>query len=253
MEIGLDYMHLRSRAGHYGLRWTGIAVLLVGIAIAIAGASYYGYFFWLRFELNSYQEQRPELVRADAPPVAPGKLTVRHLALPPGVGAEYAAAQRFTPTDGAAPPDAADLLPAAKLRIPGLALKVDLNEQISTRDPSSTDELVIRRAGQLKESVNPGARGALWFLGPAGGNVADSFSGLKDAPAYLAAAADELQIIVSTDAQEYLYLATHADVIPDNKFNFSKTDRATVHLAVPVPNGVHDHFLILSGELVGVR
>jgi hypothetical protein len=26
-----------------------------------------------------------------------------------------------------------------------------------------------------------------------------------------------------------------------------------VHLAVPVPTGLYDHFLVLSGELVGMR
>lgn len=253
MEIGLDYMHIRSRAEHYGLRWTGIALLLVGIGLFLAAGSYYGYFFWLRLSLNDYNAQRQELVRADAPPVEPGKLTVRHLALPPGVGAEYAAAQGFTPTDGAAGTDPDNALPpAAKLRISALDLKVDIKDQISLKkELVSTDELIIRNAVQVKDLANPGAPGALWFLGPAG-NVADSFSDLKDAPDSLNAGG-QIQIIVSNGEHDYLYLATHSDVIPDNKFNFSTTDRATVHLAVPVPNGVHDHFLILSGELVGMR
>ena len=255
MEIGLDYMHIRSRAEHYGLRWAGIALLLVGIGLALAGASYYGYIFWLRFGLDDYNAQWQGQVelRADAPAAdADGRAIVRELALFSAVGAERAAALGFTPTAGAAP---GELTPARELRIAALGIKADLGELLSTSELIARYATEAMSAGQMEELANPGELGALWFLGPAGGG-GDSFSGLKDAPDSLAAGG-EIQIITTNGEQDYLYLATHTDVIPADDFSIPTAeldpDRATVHLAVPVPDGMYDHFLVLSGELVGVR
>lgn len=256
MEIGLDYMHIRSRAEHYGLRWAGIALLLVGIGLALAGASYYGYIFWLRFGLDDYNAQwqgQVELL-ADAPTAADadGRAIVRELALFPTAGAERAAALGFTPTAGTAP---GELTRARELGIAAVGLKIDLGELISTSELISRYATEAMSAGQIEDLANPGELGALWFLGPAGG-AADSFSGLKDAPDSLAGGG-EIQIIVNNGEQDYLYLATHSDVIPADDFSIPNAalhpDRATVHLAVPVPDGMYDHFLVLSGELVGVR
>ena len=255
MEIGLDYMHIRSRAEHYGLRWAGIALLLVGIGLALAGASYYGYIFWLRAGLDDYNAQwtgQVETVDAAAPADADGRAIVQELALMGDIGAERAAALGFTPTAGAAP---GELTPADELRIAALGLKVDLGELHSTSELIDRYATEAMSAGQMEDLANPGELGALWFLGPAGGG-SDSFNGLKDAPDSLAGGG-EIQIIVNNGEQDYLYLATHSDVIPADDFSIPNAalhpDRATVHLAVPVPDGMYDHFLVLSGELVGVR
>ncbi len=253
MEIGLDYMHIRSRAEHYGLRWTGIALLLVGLGLALAGGSYYGYIFWLRYGLDDYNAERPGLVQAveaAALPAADGSLTVRELSLPPGVYDEQAAKLGFTPLSGAGA--APDSLPAAaELRVKALDIKVSVAELHSAGESVASYAMDSISAGQLDGFANPGEQGAMWLFGPAGGGPY-GFSNLTRAPQYLAET-DGLPIIVSSDEQDYLYLATHTDVIPASDLALTNADRATVHLAVPVPDGLYDHFLILSGELVGKR
>ena len=249
MEIGLDYMHIRSRAEHYGLRWTGIALLLVGLGLALAGGSYYGYIFWLRFELDDYRAQRQDvtpLVESAATAAADGSVMVRELALPPGVYDERAAGMEFTPLSGAAGAAPGSLPAATELRVRDLNIKVSVDELQSAK-AYAMDAIA---AGQRDGFANPGEQGAVWFFGPAGGSY--GFSNLRRAPHYVDGR-EGLPIIVSNGEQDYLYLATHTDVIPASDLVLSSTDRATVHLAVPVPDGLYDHFLVLSGELVGMR
>lgn len=250
MEIGLDYMHIRSRAEHYGLRWTGIALLLVGLGLALAGGSYYGYIFWLRFGLDDYRAQRQDvtpLVESAATAAADGSVMVRELALPPGVYDERAAGMGYTPLSGTAGAAPGSLPAATKLRVPALDIKVSVDELLSTK-AYAMDSIAD---GQRDGLANPGEQGAMWFLGPAGGGPY-GFSNLRQAPHYVDGT-EGLPIIVSNREQDYLYLATHTDVIPASDLALSSTDRATVHLAVPVPDGLYDHFLVLSGELVGMR
>ena len=249
MEIGLDYMHIRSRAEHYGLRWAGIALLLVGLGLALAGGSYYGYIFWLRLGLDDYRTQRQDVtpvVESAATPAADGSVMVRELALPPGVYDEYAAKEEFTPLSGSAGAAPGSLPAATKLRVPALDIKVSVDELLSTK-AYAMDSIAAGQDGL----ANPGEQGAMLFIGPAGGGPY-GFSNLRQAPHYVDGT-EGLPIIVSNREQDYLYLATHTDVIPASDFALSSADRATVHLAVPVPDGLYDHFLVLSGELVGKR
>ena len=53
-------MQMRSRAQRYGLRWTGIGLLLAGIALIIIGLAYYGNLYWLRAGVDGYAAQRQD-------------------------------------------------------------------------------------------------------------------------------------------------------------------------------------------------
>lgn len=241
MEIGLDYMQIRSRAEHYGLRWAGIALLLVGLGLALAGGSYYGYHFWPRLWLDEYKTQRLDvdvvpIGETAAQPADADDNRVRQLALPPGVYDERVVADGFTPlasADGAAP----GVLPAAaNLKVNDLGIRVVVGS-----------DRVVQRG-----DANPGERGALWIDGRTAGKN-NSINNLSRAPDLMEH--QDLPIIVKSGEQEYLYLATHTDVIPESEWDpagAGRSDRATVHLVVLVPR-VDDHYLVLSGELVGVR
>ncbi len=254
MEIGLDYMHMRSRAQHYGLRWAGIAILLVGMALVLAGGIYYGYIFWLRAELGDYAAQRQDVAvieNVGAQSDAAEGVTVSALTLPAGTYPEQIEQLGFIPM----PSDAAAALgtqpPATRLSIPSLGIDARPDALSVTGESIVNYASGINPTGQLATSANPGERGAMWFFGPAG-KGANSFGGLTKAPELLVDG-EEVLLVVGNGSQEYLYLGTHTDVIHSAALRLSSTDRATVHLVVPVPTGLYDHFLVLSGELVGMR
>ena len=254
MEIGLDYMHMRSRAQHYGLRWTGIAILLVGMGLALSGGIYYGYIFWLRAELGDYAAQRQDVAvieNVGAQSNAAEGVTVAALTLPAGAYPEQIEQLGFIPMQSDAAAALGTQLPATRLSIPSLGIDAKSAALRVTGASVVNYASGINPSGQLATSANPGERGAMWFFGPAG-KGSNSFGGLTKAPELLVDGEDVL-LVVGNGSQEYLYLGTHTDVIHSSALQLSSTDRATVHLVVPVPTGLYDHFLVLSGELVGMR
>ena len=250
MEIGLDYMHMRTRAQHYALRWTGIALLLAGIGLVIAGGIYYGYIFSLRADLNDYVAQRQGLEIIQASGDA-GGATVAPLFLPAGGSVDGIEELGFIPVSSDAASAPGTQPPAAWVTIPTLGIDRRLDSSsvsgLSIVDYASG----VDPSRQSEVSVNPGEKGPLWLFGPAG-NAVNGFGGLTDAPGMLAKGNDIL-ITVGNGSQEYLYLGTHTSVIKSATMQLSSTDLATIHLVAPVPPGLYDHFLILSGELVGMR
>lgn len=255
MEIGLDYMQIRTQAQYHGLRWVGIGLLIVGIALIVIGLAYYGNLFWLRSGVDNYAAQRADVVQLPAsqtPRVAGDGKVVSALALPPGTYAEDVSRLGFTPLG---PSDAHPLgsLPQAKrVIVPELGINVRTS-QTGLSGPSVLD------AAENKDRVdlgvvqaNPGERGALWFFGEAGQGGANNFGGLEDAAEFLVEGEDIL-IFVDNGDQVFLYAGTHTDVFPTGDLRLSGTNRSTIHLTVPVPSGLYDHFLVLSGELVGVK
>ena len=254
MEIGLDYMHMRSRAQHYGLRWAGTAILLVGMGLVLAGGIYYGYIFWLRAEVGDYAAQRQDVVpieNVEAQSNAAEGVTVAALALPAGSYPEQIEQPGFIPMQSDAAAALGTQPPATRLSVPSLGIDAR-RESLSVTGASIVNYASgINPTGQLATSANPGERGAMWFFGPAG-KGANNFGGLTKAPDLLVDG-EEVLLVVGNGSQEYLYLGTHTDVIHSSALRLSSTDRATVHLVVPVPTGLFDHFLVLSGELVGMR
>ncbi len=254
MEIGLDYMQIRTQAQHYGLRWAGIGLLITGIALIIVGLAYYGNLFWLRSNVDDFAAQRSDAIRlqtSDMPRAPEGGSIVSSMAFPPGAYDESISQLGFTPL---APVDAqplGTLPPAHRLIVPELGINVRLNQTGITgasilngakgKDPANVDVM----------QANPGERGALWFFGEAG-RSANNFEGLENAGDLLREGEDIL-IFVDNGSAIYLYAATHTDVIPDDELHLTGSHRSTVHLTVPVPPGLYDHFLVLSGELVGVK
>ena len=245
-------MQMRSRAQHYGLRWAGIGLLLAGIALIVIGLAYYGNLYWLRAGVDNYAAQRQDArLLGEAAAAQGGGAVVSAYALPVGAYAETVAKLGFTPLNQS---DAKPLgtLPAAERVIaPELGINVTMN-QINLTGAS-----IVNHAGGIDpvefEAVqaNPGERGAMWLFGEAG-KGAGTFGGLNDA-AELLTEGEDLLIYVNSGTQIYLYGATHTDVVPADDLRLSSTDRATIHLAVPTPAGLYDHFLVLSGELVGVK
>ena len=236
MEIGLDYMHMRSRAQHALLRWAGIVVLLIGIGLVLSGGTYYGYIALLRSDLEGYTVKRDDLqnipdalVTAEA---GSGGLTITPLRLSAPVYPEQAAELGFEPvrSDAAAAPGTQP--PITRVSVSDLSIDRKLGVDSVT-------------------GVNPGERGALWVEGSSAKTI-NGFGGLTDAPDLLSDGADVF-IVVSNGSREYLYLGTHTDVIHKKKLQLSSGNRATVHLVTSVPPGLDDYSLVLSGELVGMR
>ena len=254
MEIGLDYMQMRTQAQYYGLRWVGIALLAAGVLLMAVGAAYYGNLFWLRSGVDDYAASRADTIQlaaSEAPPAPQDGKIVAPLALQPGAYTDAAAEMGFI---SVAQSEARPLgtLPAAKrLIVPALGINVKMEQASLTgadvlahSDAADSGGLDILRA-------NPGERGALWFFGESG-QSADKFGGLTRAPKLLTEGEDIL-ILVDNGSRTYVYAGTHTDVFRAADLRLSGSERATVHLTVPVPSGLYDHFLVLSGELVGVK
>lgn len=254
MEIGLDYMQMRSQAQRYGLRWTGIGLLLAGIALILVGLAYYGNLYWLRSSVDSYAAQRQDatLLNESAPVQnIENGVIVSAYALPSGAYAETVARLGFTPLSQSDAKPLGTLPPAERLIAPELGINVKMSQIGLTGAAIANHVAGIDPAQYGMVQANPGERGAIWLFGAAG-KEAGSFGGLSDAARLLTEGKD-LLIYVNSGARTYLYGATHTDVIPADDLRLSSADRATIHLAVPTPSGLYDHFLVLSGELVGVK
>ena len=253
MQIGLDYMQMRSRAQHYGLRWAGIALLVAGGLLCAAGIAYYGYLFWLRSGLDDYAARAPGAVLLEASPEgANGGVGVSSVALPAGEFDPQVEELGYNPMPSGAAWPVGTQPAASRLIVPGLGIDVKLDELRVTGSTivnyASADNPA---AGYATVSANPGERGAMWLFGPAG-KGSRSFSSLSRSGELLQSG-KEMMMFVNTPERQYLYAATHSEVIPASALRLNSTERATVHLVVPVPSGLYDHFLVLSGELIGVK
>ena len=247
-------MQIRTQAQYYGLRWVGIGLLIAGISLVIAGSAYYGNLYWLRSNVDDYAAKhsnaRP-LGAAESLQAPSDGSIVSNLALPDGAYDDAVTRLGFTPLAPADAQPLGTLPPAQRLIVPELGINVKMN-QTGVSGPS----VVAAAKGKHSDALdvvqaNPGERGALWFFGEAG-HGANNFGGLQNAAGLLEDGEDIL-IFVDNGAHAYLYAVSHTDVIPVSDLRFSGSDRATIHLVVPVPSGLYDHFLVLSGELVGIK
>ena len=253
MQIGLDYMQMRSRAQYYGLRWVGISLLIAGAVLCAAGIAYYGYLFWLRSSVDDYAARGKGTVLLEASPQGTDNgVGVSSVSLPPGALDHRTAELGFTPMPSSAAWPVGTQPPASRLIVPGLGIDVKLDELGVTGSTivsyASGDNPA---AGYSTISANPGERGAMWLFGPAG-KGSHSFGSLTRSGELLEGGKNVL-MFVNTSGQDYLYAATHSEVIPASALRLNSTERATLHLVVPVPSGLYDHFLVLSGELIGVK
>ncbi len=255
MEIGLDYMHMRSRAQHALLRWAGIVVLLIGIGLVLSGGAYYGYIYLLRSDLERFTVQRDGLqnipATAATAEAGSGGVTITPLALSDPAYLEQGDELGFVPvrSDWAAAPGTQPPITRVSVSDLGIDRKLDADSVIGISSTDYASGVDLTAAAAI--SVNPGERGASWVFGESSQAI-DGFGGLTDAPGLLSDG-EEVFIVVSNGSREYLYLGTHTDVIHKTKLQLSSGNRATVHLVTPVPPGLNDHFLVLSGELVGMR
>ena len=250
MQIGLDYMQMRTRAQYYGLRWAGISLLAVGGILAASGIAYYGYLYFLRASLDDYGalHQDATLIEAAAPA---GETGVSIVSLPAGAYAPRVQELGYSEMPSAAAWPVGTQPPASRIIVPSLGIDARLDQVSISGSSIANYASADNPAGYASVTANPGERGAIWLFGPAGSDVR-GFGGLTRAP-HLLTEGDELLMFVNTSDRDYLYAATHSEVVKAGDLHLNSSDRATIHLVVPVPNGWYDHFLILSGELVGVR
>ena len=241
-------MQMRNQAQHLGVLWTGRALLLVGILVAIGGIAYYGQLYWTRASLGKYAaslEQAKPLEDAAARQPEDGQIITPY-ALDEGAYAARAAELGYTlmPNDTAWPLNTQE--PARRLDVTDLRINAKAAELgiIGELDDDLESYAMVR--------ANPGERGAMWFFGPYEGKRVGSFGGLTDAAEKLENG-EGVTIFVSNGDDTYLYGATDTQIIPESELRLNSSGRATVHLAVPVPPGLNDHYLVLSGELVGVK
>ena len=247
-------MQIRAQAQYYGLRWAGIGLLIAGISLVIVGLAYYGNLFWIRSNVDNYAAQRQDAqpLPASAGLQAPdGARIVTPLALPPGTYDDAVTGLGFTPLGPSDAQPLGTLPPVERLIVPQLGI----NAKMSQGGVSGAAVLAAAQ-GNLGEGLdvvqaNPGERGALWLFGDAG-QGAHNFGGLEKAGDLLEKGEDIL-IFVDNGANAYLYAASHTDVIPADDLRLSGSGRSTIHLTVPVPSGMYDHYLVLSGELVGIK
>ncbi|CAI7991327.1 hypothetical protein GBAR_LOCUS701 [Geodia barretti] len=254
MQIGLDYMQMRTRAQYYGLRWAGIALVAVGGILAAAGIGYYGYLYSVRANLDNYEALRHDatLIEAAAPTGKGGGTGASIVSLPAGVLSQRMADLGYTDTPSAAAWPVGTQPPPSRLIVPTLGIDAKLDEvSVSGTSIANYASGDNPAAGYASVTANPGERGAMWLFGPAGSGVR-SFGSITRAPD-LITRGDELLMFVNTSDRDYLYATTHSEVVKATDLRLNSSDRATIHLVLPVPNGWYDHFLILSGELVGVR
>ncbi len=254
MQIGLDYIQMRTRAQYYGLRWAGISLLAIGGTLAAAGIAYYGYLYVLRAGLDEYEAHRQDatLIQAAAPAGSDGGTGASIVSLPAGAHSQRMAELGYAEMPGAAAWPVGTQPPASRLIVPALGIDARLDEvSVSGTSIANYASGDNPAAGYASVTANPGERGAMWLFGPDGSGVR-SFGSITRAPR-LITEGDELLMFVNTSDRNYLYAATHTEVVQASDLRLNSSDRATIHLVVPVPSGWYDHFLILSGELVGVR
>lgn len=254
MQIGLDYMQMRTRAQYYGLRWAGISLLAIGGMLAAAGIAYYGYLYFLKASLDDYEALRQDatLIEAAAPAGSDGGTGASIVSLPAEAYSQRLAELGYTEMPSSAAWPVGTQPAASRLIVPALGIDARLDE-VSVSGSSIANYAAADNpaAGYSSVTANPGERGAIWLFGPSGSGVR-SFGNLTRAPR-LITQGDELLMFVDTSERNYLYAATHSEVVRDTDLRLNSSDRATIHLVVPVPNGWYDHFLILSGELIGFR
>ena len=254
MQIGLDYMQMRARAQYYGLRCAGISLLAVGGLLAAAGIAYYGYLYSLRAGLDDYEALRQDatLIEAAGPADANGGTGASIVSLPAEAYSQRLEELGYTEMPSSAAWPVGTQPTASRLIVPALGIDATLDGvSVSGNSIASYAAADNPAAGYASVTANPGERGAMWLFGPAGSGVR-SFGALTRAPR-LITEGEELLMFVNTSERNYLYAATHSEVVRGADLRLNSSDRATIHLVVPVPNGWYDHFLILSGELVGFR
>ena len=254
MQIGLDYIQMRTRAQYYGLRWAGISLLAVGGILAAAGIAYYGYLYFLRASLDDYDALRQDatLIQAAAPSGTEGGTGASVVSLPAGTYSHRLAELGYTEMPSSAAWPVGTQPAASRLIVPTLGIDAKLDEvSVSGSSIARYAAADNPAAGYASVTANPGERGAIWLFGPAGPGVG-SFGNLTRAPR-LITEGEELLMFVNASERNYLYAATHSEVVRAADLRLNSSDRATIHLVVPAPNGWYDHFLILSGELIGFR
>lgn len=247
-------MQMRTRAQYHGLRWVGIGLLLAGILLVVGGLAYYGNLYWLRSSVDDYAAQHTAAVELEATAVPRPPETgsiISPLALPPEHYADAVARLGFTPLTQSDAIPLGTLPTAQRLTIPKLGVNVKMDHE------SLTGAEVVNRSAKAATSAtdvvqaNPGERGAIWLFGEPG-TGADNFGGLMKA-ADLLDDGDDILMFVDNGTKVYLYAVSHTDVIPASDLRLSGSGRSTIHLTVPVPPGLYDHFLVMNGELVGVK
>ena len=270
MLAGYDYLILQGGARRFWTRTrvAGASLLIAGGLLIGIGGAYYGYASSARANLDRFEVPAVELVptyvhNTPVQVVAPASLA----AIPEN--SLYSGDAGFIPSSSASSlPEGFELIdltqedslslvsPATSMRIPAIEIEStvvelsiqDLGDRRAYQTPNNT-------VGHIPETSDAGERGEAWFFGHTESPVLDEgsvFFNLQQVPGLLRDG-EEVQIITSNGAEEFLYRVTGTRVVHEDNLTLTGDSGPEIHLVSCVPRLVYDHRLVVDAELVAKK
>ena len=272
MIAGYDYLILRDGARRFWTRTriAGATLVLVGGILIGVGGAYYGYASNARANLDEYNVAAVELV----PIVAQEeRVRVKPLALSePSIIGEVSL---YSGDAGSIPVQTGPDLPddfvlidfTEENSLPAVAAATSISVSAAEIDASivelSIQDLGDRRAyetpdnsvGHIPETHDAGENGDAWFFGHMESPLireGSVFRNLDQIPDKLADG-EEVQIITSNGAEEFLYRVTATRIVHEDDMTLDGDGGPNIHLVACFPRLVYDHRLIVDAELIAKK
>jgi len=293
VNVGSDYLLLRSIRGHPWARRLSTGFVVLGLALLAAGVGYYVYAERARSGLAQLVNQAPagvqEQVNLPGLDVLPEQLSSQTLIIPaarfatlyPGQGVhpKYWASSQWMEDSlskqqvkllaGFRPATPADLAkvgtlpPATRMQIPNIDLDATVGElELLNLENALAWDTPRNLAGHIPISANPGEVGRGYFFGhlesPLRGE-GSVFRRLPEIPKLLKDGEDVYIILSRDDGWQYLYrvypwaTGKATEVMHQSQFRFTGGSDADISLVTCVPPLVYSDRLIVNAELVGIR
>lgn len=255
----------RSRA-----RTIGVALVVTGLLLLAASATYYVYGIKARSDLG---DLRVDVGQSPTPEVvAPPRVDTSPIAADIPTPARSPEEELETPTQGFAPIDLSTV-PSTGLPLPSRILIPAIGVDAETKELAILDlgdsrayETPDNVVGHIPGTASPGERGNGWYFGhlesplKGEGNV---FGRLPEIPDLLCPnkarnsaclGGVPVYVILQGGDRQYLYRITRTDVVkPDDLRIASGDDAPVITLVTCVPRFYYDHRLLVTAELVGVK
>ncbi|MDP2950022.1 MAG: sortase, partial [Chloroflexota bacterium] len=102
---------------------------------------------------------------------------------------------------------------------------------------------------------NPGERGTGWYFGHLESPIRGEGSVFRDLPKIpeLLRQGEDVYVIVSNGATDFLYRVTDFQVLPGEQLKLYDTGQPSVFLVTCIPRLYYDYRLVVKAELVGTR
>ena len=210
--------------------------------------------------LSQQLQESPALGLEKRAPYPGGQLLPRYWADPLRASPPNPTLQRllaeFLPVDSNTWTPGVTLPRATQLLIPSIGVDSSIKElEIVDLGDSRAYETPDNVVGHIPVTANSGERGNGWFFGHlesplrGEGNV---FGRLPEIPNLLRQG-EEVFVVLRTARAEYLYRATHTDVVHESQIHLYDTEGPVITLVSCVPRWVYDYRLLVTAELVGTR